>query len=67
MFPPLLFQIVISLIVIGLLLWVVSVLPIDAGIKQIIRVVVIVFVVIWLLYMLMGASSGGPAMVPWRR
>jgi hypothetical protein len=67
MFPAFLVQILISLIVIGLVLWVVSVLPIDAGIKQIIRVVVIVFVVIWLLYILMGVSSGGPATVPWRR
>jgi hypothetical protein len=64
MFPPFLFNILISLIIIGLLLWVVSVLPIEAGIKQIIRVVVIVLVVIWLLYMLMGMA--GP-MYPYHR
>ena len=59
MFPPFLLQILVSLIVIGLLLWVVNMLPIEANIKQIIRVVMIVFVVIWILYMLMGMS--GPA------
>ena len=56
MFPPFLIQLVISLIIIGLLLYVVNLLPIDAGIKQIIRVVIIVFIVIWLLYALMGAA-----------
>ena len=58
MFPPFLIQLVISLIIIGLVLYVVNLLPIDAGIKQIIRVVIIVFIVIWLLYALMGAAPG---------
>ena len=66
MFPPFLIQILISLIVIAVLLWVVQMIPIDANIKQIIRVIVIVFVVIWVLYMLMGMSVPG-ANYPWRR
>jgi hypothetical protein len=64
MFPPFLIQLVITLIIVGLLLYVVNLLPLDANIKQIIRVVVIVFIVIWLLYALMGA---GPASYPFRR
>ncbi len=50
----LLVTIVIALIVVGLLLWAADSLPIDAAIKQIIRVVVIVAVVLWLL----GAVTG---------
>lgn len=63
--PPFLFQLLISLIIIGLGLYIVGLLPIDATIKQIIRVIVIAFVLIWLLYMLMGAYPG-PA-YPWHR
>lgn len=64
MFPAFLIQLVICLIIVGLLLYIVNLLPMDANIKQIIRVVVIVFVVIWLLYALMGAS---PVAFPLRR
>jgi hypothetical protein len=60
MFPPFLIQLVITLIIVGLLLYVVNLLPLDANIKQIIRVVVIVFIVIWLLYALMGAAPAYP-------
>ena len=65
MFPPFLIQLVITLIIVGLLLYVVNLLPLDANIKQIIRVVVIVFIVIWLLYALMGAA--GPVYPAWHR
>ena len=64
MFPAFLIQLVICLIIVGLLLYIVNLLPMDANIKQIIRVVVIVFVVIWLLYALMGS---GPVAFPLRR
>jgi len=64
MFPPFLIQLVITLIIVGLLLYVVNLLPIEPNIKQIIRVLVIVFIVIWLLYALMGAA---PASYPFRR
>lgn len=53
MLPPL-FSIIVALVVVGLILWVVQQLPIDAAIVRIIRVVVIVIVVLWLLSFLMG-------------
>lgn len=40
---------IITLIIAGLLLWVIDQLPLDATIKRIIHVVVIVAVIIWLL------------------
>jgi hypothetical protein len=64
MFPAFLIQLLICLIIVGLLLYIVNLLPIEANIKQIIRVVVIVFIVIWLLYALMGAA---PVAYPFRR
>lgn len=42
-------QIVIGLVIIGVCLYLVEQIPMDATIKTIIRVVVILFVVIWLL------------------
>jgi hypothetical protein len=57
---PFLIQIVIVLVIVGLLLWVVTQLPIDAAIARIIRVVVIVCVCIWLLYLLAGFAGGIP-------
>jgi hypothetical protein len=56
-FPAFLIQIVIVLIVVGLILWAVTQIPMDPAISRIIRVVVIVFVVIWLLYALMDSGS----------
>lgn len=44
-----LISIVIALIIVGLVLYLVGLLPIDATIKKIINVVVIVAVIIWLL------------------
>ncbi len=57
--PIPLLNIVISLCVVGLLLWVVSQIPMDATIARIIRVVVIVAVCLYLLSMLAG--MGGAA------
>jgi hypothetical protein len=46
-----LLSLIITLIVIGILLWLVNAyIPMDAKIKQILNVVVIVCVIIWLLY-----------------
>jgi hypothetical protein len=42
-------QILVALIVLGLLLYVVNLLPIDGTIKKIINAVAIVLVVIWIL------------------
>lgn len=47
-----LITIVIALIILGLLLWVVDQLPIDATIKRIIHVVMIVVAVLWVLSVL---------------
>jgi hypothetical protein len=41
--------IIITLVVIGLLLYLVELIPMDRTIKQIIRIIVIIAVVIWLL------------------
>jgi hypothetical protein len=44
-----LISVVVTLIVVGLLLYLIGLIPMDGTIKQIIRVVVIIAVVIWLL------------------
>jgi putative exporter of polyketide antibiotics len=44
-----LISVIVTLIVIGLLLYLIGLIPMDGTIKQIIRVVVIIAVVIWLL------------------
>ncbi len=60
MFPTFLIQLVIVLVVVGLLLWVLSQIPMDPAIARIIRVVVIVCVCLWLLYILVGFLPGVP-------
>ena len=57
-----LIQLVVILIVIGVLLWLVNTyIPMDATIKRIINGVVIICVVIWLLYIFLGAfGASGP-------
>ena len=57
-----LIQLVVILIVIGVLLWLVNTyIPMDATIKKIINGVVIIAVVIWLLYIFLGAFGNvGP-------
>jgi hypothetical protein len=67
MFPGFLLQILIVLIVVGLLLWVVEQIPMDATIKRIIRVVVIVFVCLWLIYILVGMFPASGGIYPYRR
>ncbi len=41
--------IIVTLVVIGLLLYLVELIPMDGTIKQIIRIIVIIAVVVWLL------------------
>lgn len=48
---------VVTLIIIGLALYLISLLPIDGKIKQIIYAIVIVVVIIWLLYAFVPAGS----------
>jgi protein-S-isoprenylcysteine O-methyltransferase Ste14 len=57
-------QILIALILIGAVLYIVSLLPIDPTIKRIIQVVAIVFICIWILSAMwpMIGSFGGPPM-----
>lgn len=65
MLAPLI-QIVIALVIIGLVLWVIQQIPMDAAIARIIRVVIVVAVVIWLLSVLVGwLPAVGP--YPYRR
>jgi hypothetical protein len=49
MLTPTLISIIVTLIVVGLLLYLIGLIPMDGTIKQIIRVVVIIAVIIWLL------------------
>lgn len=52
-----LIQLVIVLIVIGVLLWLVNTyIPMEPTIKRIINIVVIVFVVLWILSLFLGAG-----------
>ncbi len=54
-----LIQLLVVLVVLGLALWALDQLPIDATIKQIIRVVVIVLIILWLLSVFFGLGSLG--------
>ncbi len=68
MFTSALISIIITLVVVGLLLYLVDRIPMDGTIKTIIRVIVILMVIIWLLqqFGLVGPVGpfhrlGGPA------
>ena len=50
-------SLVVTLIIVGVLLWLVNYLPIDEKIKKIINVVVIVCVVLWLIGIFFGFSG----------
>jgi hypothetical protein len=67
MFPGFLIQLIIMLVVVGLILWVLGQIPMDATIARIIRVVIIVVVCIWLLYFLVGYLPAGGYGPPLRR
>lgn len=59
MFPAFLIQIVLMLLVVGVLLWGLSAIPvIDPTVKQFIRVAIIVVVAIWLIYILASVLGG---------
>ena len=51
-------SLIITLIVVGVALYLIQLIPMDATLKQIIRVLVILLVVLWLLQDF-GAFSGG--------
>jgi uncharacterized membrane protein YesL len=55
-----LISLIIILVVIGVLLYLINqYIPMDAKIKQVLNIVVIIAVVIWLLTVLLGANLGG--------
>ena len=54
-----LISVIVVLIVIGLLLWAAEQIPMDATIRRIIQVVVVVFVVLWLLQAFLGTGNIG--------
>lgn len=56
---PFLIEIVIALVVIGLALWVIEQIPMDATIAKIIRIVIIVLTCLWLLSFLAGYLPPG--------
>ena len=59
MFPMLLIQILIVLLVVGVILWGLTQFPIDPTIMKLIRVVIVVVVAIWLIYVLAGMLGAG--------
>lgn len=52
LFPAALIQVLIALLVVGVILWGISQIPMDATIARFIGVAVIVIVAIWLIYLL---------------
>lgn len=52
-----LLQVLILLLVVGAVLYLLNIIPIDGRIKQIIQVIVIVVVAIWLLKLLLPAAG----------
>lgn len=61
-------SILITLIVIGVVLYLVELIPMDATIKRIIQIVAILLVVIWLLssFGVLGGAGFGPRFGPCR-
>lgn len=59
MFPMLLIQILIVLLVVGVILWGLTQFPIDPTILKLIRVVIVVVVAIWLIYTLAAMLGVG--------
>lgn len=55
----LLIHIIIALVVLGVVLWAIQQLPIDATIVTIIRVVAIIAVVLWLLRLIAPGAMAG--------
>ncbi len=53
-FPGFLIEIIIVLVIVGLALWIIQQIPMDAVIARIVRVVIIVAVCLYLLYILVG-------------
>lgn len=61
-----LIQIIVALVLLGLALWVIDQVPIDATVKRIIHVIVIVVAVLWVLQVF-GLLGGVEPIGVWRR
>jgi hypothetical protein len=60
-----LINLVVTLIVVGILLWLVNTyIPMDAKIKKILNIVVVICVVVWLLYAFGILNHSGDIRVP---
>lgn len=59
-------SILIVLILLGLLLYVVNLLPIDATIKKIIVAVAVVLIVLWIIEIFLGGGLALPVLRPLR-
>jgi hypothetical protein len=57
---PFLFELIIALVIVGLLLWLLQMVPMDPALARIIRILVIAAVIIWLLYVLGGVLGLAP-------
>ena len=66
MIPMILIQVLMILLIVGVLLWGLGQFPMDPTISKLIRVVIIVLVAIWLIYLLTGMLGGGAPMFPRR-
>lgn len=54
-----LISLIITLVVVGVILWLVNTyVPMDAKIKRILNIAVVVLVVLWLLFSVLGLGSG---------
>ncbi len=63
-------NVIVVLVVVGLALWIIQQIPMDATIAKLIRVVIVVFAAIWLLYFVTGLLGGpglGVPLYPYRR
>jgi len=59
MFTSTIISIIVTLIIVGLVLYLIDLIPMDGAIKQIIRIIVIILVILWLLRAF-GLLGGGP-------
>ena len=60
MFPAPLINLVVILAIVGLLLWALSQFSIDPFVTKVIRVIIIVVVSIWAIYLIAGLLGGSP-------
>ena len=57
-------NVVVTLIVVGVLLWLINLIPMQSTIKSIINIVVVIAVVMWLLYGFGIISHSGNVSLP---